>query len=42
MRRSRTIPQWPGWLFMAPALLFVAVFVLIPLGQLVVTSLSDR
>jgi len=27
---------------MAPALLFVAVFVLIPLGQLVVTSLSDR
>jgi multiple sugar transport system permease protein len=42
MRRSRTIPQWPGWLFMAPALLFVAVFVLIPLGQLVATSLSDR
>ncbi len=27
---------------MAPALLFVAVFVLIPLGQLVATSLSDR
>jgi multiple sugar transport system permease protein len=42
MRRSRTIPQWPGWLFMAPALLFVAVFVLIPLGQLVATSLSGR
>jgi multiple sugar transport system permease protein len=42
MRRSRTIPQWPGWLFMAPALLFVAVFVLIPLGQLIATSLSDR
>src|ERR1700685_392875 len=42
MRRSRTIPQWPGWLFLAPALLFVAVFVLIPLGQLVATSLSDR
>ena len=27
---------------MAPALLFVAVFVLIPLGQLVATSMSDR
>ena len=27
---------------MAPALLFVAVFVLIPLGQLIATSLSDR
>ena len=27
---------------MAPALLFVAVFVLIPLGQLVATSLTDR
>ena len=34
--------QWQGWLFMAPALLFVAVFVLVPLGQLVATSLTDR
>jgi multiple sugar transport system permease protein len=42
MRRSRTLPQWPGWLFMAPALLFVGVFVLIPLGQLVDVSLTDR
>jgi multiple sugar transport system permease protein len=42
MRRTRTLPQWPGWLFMAPALLFVAVFVLIPLGQLVAVSLTDR
>src|SRR6202167_2751875 len=42
MRRSRTIPQWPAWLFMAPALLFLAVFVLRPLGQLIATSLSDR
>ncbi len=42
MRRSRTLPQWPGWLFMAPALLFVGVFVMIPLGQLVAVSLTDR
>jgi multiple sugar transport system permease protein len=42
MRRTRTLPQWPGWLFMAPALLFVAIFVLIPLGQLVAVSLTDR
>ena len=38
----RTLPQWPGWLFMAPALLFVGVFVLIPLGQLTAMSLTDR
>ena len=38
----RTLPQWPGWLFMAPALIFVAVFVLIPLGQLTAMSLTDR
>jgi multiple sugar transport system permease protein len=38
----RTLPQWPGWLFIAPALLFVAVFVVIPLGQLVGVSLTDR
>jgi multiple sugar transport system permease protein len=31
-----------GWLFMAPALLFVGVFVIYPLCQLVVTSLTDR
>src|SRR5271156_3093321 len=42
MRRKRTLPQWYGWLFMAPALLFVAAFVLIPLGQLVAVSLTDR
>ena len=34
--------QWQGWLFIGPALLFVAVFVLIPLGQLGRTSLTDR
>jgi multiple sugar transport system permease protein len=38
----RTLPQWHGWLFVAPALLFVAVFVLVPLGQLVAVSLTDR
>jgi multiple sugar transport system permease protein len=42
MRRPRTLPQWHGWLFIAPALLFVAVFVLIPLGQLAAVSLTDR
>jgi multiple sugar transport system permease protein len=42
MRRTRTLPQWPGWLFLAPALVFVGVFVLIPLGQLVAMSLTDR
>jgi multiple sugar transport system permease protein len=31
-----------GWLFIGPALLFVAVFVLVSLGQLVHTSLTDR
>jgi ABC-type sugar transport system permease subunit len=42
MRQTRTLPQWHGWLFIAPALLFVAVFVLIPLGQLAAVSLTDR
>jgi multiple sugar transport system permease protein len=42
MRRTRTLPQWPGWLFLAPALVFVGVFVLFPLGQLVAMSLTDR
>ena len=36
--RSR---QLQGWLFVLPALLFVAVFVLVPLGQLVAMSLTD-
>jgi multiple sugar transport system permease protein len=34
--------QLQGWLFIGPALLFVALFVLVPLGQLVYTSLTDR
>jgi multiple sugar transport system permease protein len=42
MQRTRTLPQWHGWLFIAPALLFVAAFVLIPLGQLAAVSLTDR
>jgi multiple sugar transport system permease protein len=42
MRRTRSSTDWQGWLFVAPALLFVVVFVLIPLGQLVATSLTDR
>jgi multiple sugar transport system permease protein len=42
MAGARRKEAWQGWLFMAPALLFVAVFVLVPLGQLVMTSLTDR
>ena len=38
-QRSRHLQ---GWLFIGPALLFVAAFVLIPLGQLALTSLTDR
>jgi multiple sugar transport system permease protein len=34
--------QLQGWLFIGPALLFVALLVLVPLGQLVYTSLTDR
>src|SRR5271169_6895867 len=34
--------QWRGWLYVAPALLFVAVFVVIPFGQLIVMSMTDR
>jgi multiple sugar transport system permease protein len=34
--------QWQGWLYVAPALLFVAVFVVIPFGQLIVMSITDR
>jgi multiple sugar transport system permease protein len=37
--RSR---QLQGWLFMAPALLFVGVFVLVPLGQVLEMSTTDR
>ena len=33
--RARRSRQLQGWLFIGPALLFVAVFVLVPLGQLV-------
>jgi multiple sugar transport system permease protein len=42
MRRTRSSTQWQGWLFIAPALVFVAVFVLIPLGQLAAMSLTDK
>jgi multiple sugar transport system permease protein len=42
MNRNRLLGQWQGWVFMAPALLFVAVFVLVPLAQLVATSVTDR
>jgi multiple sugar transport system permease protein len=34
--------QWQGWLYVAPALLFVTVFVVIPFGQLIVMSMTDR
>jgi multiple sugar transport system permease protein len=40
--RARRARQLRGWLFIGPALLFVAVFVLVSLGQLVYTSLTDR
>jgi multiple sugar transport system permease protein len=40
--QARRSGQLQGWLFIGPALLFVAVFVLVPLGQLVYTSLTDR
>jgi len=42
MRRARHSEQWQGWLYMAPALIFVGVFVLIPLGQLIAMSMTDR
>ena len=42
MSRTRSLQRWQGLLFTAPALLFVAVFVLIPLGQLVAMSLTDK
>jgi multiple sugar transport system permease protein len=42
MSRKRRLGQWQGWLFAAPALLFVGIFVLIPLGQLIAMSATDR
>jgi multiple sugar transport system permease protein len=42
MSTRRSSEQWRGWLYVAPALLFVAVFVLIPFGQLIVMSMTDR
>ena len=42
MIRRRPSRQWQGWLFIAPALVFVAVFLLIPLGQLGEMSLTDK
>jgi multiple sugar transport system permease protein len=42
MRRTRPSGQWQGWLYLTPALLFVGVFVLIPLGQLIAMSMTDR
>ena len=41
MNRARPQPQWPGWLFIAPALLFVGAFVLVPLVQLVNISFTN-
>src|SRR5277367_2893071 len=42
MSKTRASDQWRGWLYVAPALLFVAVFVLIPVCQLVAMSATDR
>jgi multiple sugar transport system permease protein len=42
MSKTRSSDQWGGWLYVAPALLFVAVFVVIPFGQLIVMSATDR
>jgi multiple sugar transport system permease protein len=42
MERSLSLRRWQGWLFIAPALLFVSVFVLVPLGQLAAMSLTDK
>jgi multiple sugar transport system permease protein len=39
---SASKSQWQGWLFIAPALLFVSVFVLAPLGQLAAMSATDK
>jgi multiple sugar transport system permease protein len=42
MTKARTSGQWRGWLYVASALLFVAAFVLIPFGQLIAMSMTDR
>ncbi len=42
MARARRREQGQGWLFLAPALMFVALFVLAPLWQLAAMSLTDR
>ncbi len=42
MTQARRRGQGQGWLFLAPALMFVALFVLAPLGQLAAMSLTDR
>jgi multiple sugar transport system permease protein len=42
MSNTRSSDQWRGWLYLAPALLFVGVFVVIPFGQLIVMSMTDR
>ena len=39
---TRASRQWQGWLYVAPALLFVGVLVAIPFGQLIVMSMTDR
>ena len=42
MAQVRRRGQAQGWLFLAPALMFVALFVLAPLWQLAAMSLTDR
>ena len=42
MSQTRSSDEWRCWLYVAPALLFVAVFVVIPFGQLIVMSMTDR
>ncbi len=42
MRPARPVGERQGWLYIAPALLFVGVFVLIPFCQLVAMSMTDR
>ncbi len=42
MQHAGRSQQLQGWLFAAPALLFVAIFVLVPLGQLALMSATDR
>ncbi len=41
MPRPARARHFQGWLFVLPAFAFVAVFVLVPLGQLVAMSLTD-